>query len=143
VAAGRALTAERLGAWLVKADPAALPIAEAAATRFATVTTRCVRPSYRTGLVEEGQPVLLWVSGRDPAHPAGIHAHGRTTGPATDVMPVRLEPVDPPVTRQQVLAVPELSGAEVLRMPAGSNPSFLDVEQYAALQQAFRQLVQP
>ena len=46
------------------------------------------------------------------------------------------------MTRQQVLAIPELSRAEVLRMPAGSNPSFLDVEQYAALQQACPQLVQ-
>ncbi len=138
----RALTEETLGAWLVKADPTGLPITTSAATRFASVTSRCVRPSYRTALVREGQPVLLWISGRHPDHPAGIHAHGRTTGPATDEMPVRLAPVDPVVTRQQVLAIPELSRAEVLRMPAGSNPSFLDVEQYAALQQAFPQLVQ-
>ena len=138
----RALSEESLGAWLVKADPAALPITDAVATRFTTVTSRCVRPSYRTALVREGQPVLLWISGRHPDHPAGIHAHGRTTGPATDAMPVRLAPVDPVVTRRQVLAIPELFRAEVLRMPAGSNPSFLDVEQYVALQQAFPQLVQ-
>ena len=138
----RALSEESLGAWLVKADPAALPITDAVATRFATVTSRCVRPSYRTALVRAGQPVLLWISGRHPDHPAGIHAHGRTTGPATDEMPVRLAPVDPVVTRRQVLAIPALSRAEVLRMPAGSNPSFLDVEQYTALQQAFPQLVQ-
>jgi len=139
----RVLTEETLGAWLVKAAPAGLSMTEVMSTGFATVTSRCVRPSYRTALVRAGQPVLLWLSGRDPDHPAGIHAHGRTTGPASDEMPVQLEPVDPVVTRQQVLAVPGLAGAEVLRMPAGSNPSFLDVEQYLALQQAFRQLVQP
>ncbi len=136
----RALTEETLGAWLVKAAPSGLPMTEVMRTRFATVTSRCVRPSYRTALVREGQPVLLWLSGRDPDHPAGIHAHGLTTGPASDEMPVRLVPVDPVVTRQQVLAVPGLAAAEVLRMPAGSNPSYLDVDQYLALLEAFPQL---
>jgi hypothetical protein len=137
-----ALTEETLGAWLVKAAPAGLPMTEVVRTGFASVTSRCVRPSYRTALVRAGQPVLLWLSGRDPDHPSGIHAHGRTTGPATDEMPVRLEAVDPVVTREQVLAVPGLARAEVLRMPAGSNPSYLDVDQYRALQAAFPHLVQ-
>ncbi len=142
MAVQRALSEATLGAWLVKAAPTGLPMAEVVRTGFTTVTSRCVRPSYRTALVRAGQPVLLWLSGRDPDHPAGIHAHGRTTGPATDEMPVRLEPVEPVVTREQVLAVPGLAGAEVLRMPAGSNPSYLDLEQYLALQEAFPQLVQ-
>lgn len=136
----RALTRETLGAWLIKAAPGGLPLTELVGTGFASLTSRCVRPSYRTELVREGQPVLLWLSGRHPVHPAGIHALGHTTGPASDEMAVRLAPVDPVVTRQQVLAVPGLAGAEVLRMPAGSNPSFLDVEQYLALQEAFPHL---
>ena len=108
-----------------------------------------MRPSYRTGLVRAGQPLLLWVSGTDPALPAGILAHGLTTGPVQDVggeepfVPVLLRATDPPVGRRQVLAHPVLAGLEVLRMPAGSNPSFLDVEQYAALCEAFPQVTAP
>jgi hypothetical protein len=99
-----------------------------------------VRQTYRTALVRANQPVLLWVSGNDPEHPAGIHARGWTTGPASDVIPVRLTAIEPVVSRSQVRDLPRLAGAEVLRMPAGSNPSFLDVAQYAALQEAFPQL---
>ncbi len=136
----RALGEATLGAWLVKASPAGLPIGEAVATGFRDITSRCVRPTYRVELVREGQPVLLWVSGQDRLHPAGIYARGRTTGPADEEMPVRLAPVDPVVTREQVRQVPGLETLEVLRMPAGSNPSFLDAREYAALRQAFPQL---
>jgi hypothetical protein len=140
-----AITPSSLGAWLVKASPDGLPVAEAVRTGFRTVTSRCVRPTYRAELVAEGQPVLLWVSGRDPHHPAGIYAAGHTTGPVEQgaelAMPVRLVPVDPVVARVDLLAEPLLSQLEVIRMPAGSNPSYLDTEQYLALCEAFPQVV--
>ena len=143
--ASPALTAESLGAWLLKVNPAAGALAELVGTGFENVATRCVRPSYRTELVATGQPVLLWVSGGDPRYPRGIHAHGRTTGPVVDgpegpVMPVQLRPLDPIVLREELRAHSELSGLEVLRMPAGSNPSYLDRTQYAALCAAFPQV---
>ena len=140
-----AITADRLGAWLLKATPAGLR-ADGHADRLEGITSRCVRPSYRTGLVRPGQPVLLWVSGRDPQLPRGIHAAGRTTG-EVDVdrdgsvsVPVALHEVSPPVLADGLLAHPVLRAIEVLTMPAGSNPSFLDVEQYAALVDAHPQL---
>ena len=146
----RAITEGSLGAWLVKASPASLSIGELVRTGFADITSRCVRATYRTDLIKADQPVLLWVSGKDRQHPAGIYACGHTTGPVdeaapTPEMPVRLRPVRPPVRREELLDDPMLSGIEVIRMPAGSNPSYLDVEQYAALQQAFPQTrgVQP
>jgi len=140
-----ALTADTLGAWLLKANPAGDAVEALARHGFEDVTTRCVRASYRTRLVTAGQPVLLWVSGRDLRHPAGIHAAGRTTGPVRDsregpVMPVRLRPVTPHVPRAALLADARLAGAEVLRVAAGSNPSYLDAEQYAALCEAFPQV---
>jgi hypothetical protein len=140
-----ALTASTLGAWLLKADPAQGAVEELARSGFATVSTRCVRPSYRTSLVEAGQPVLLWVSGRDPRHPPGLHATGWTTGPVDagpdgPLMPVRLEPLVPPVPRQALVEHPTLGSIEVLRMPAGSNPSYLTVSQYAALCAEFPQV---
>lgn len=107
-------------------------------TGFAGIHTRCVRPSYRTALVAPGQPVLLWVSGQDRAHPAGVYAEGRTTGVvrpdgADLVMPVSLRALELPVPRVELLAHPLLAHLEVLRMPAGSNPSYVTREQLEAL----------
>ena len=140
-----AVTASTLGAWLLKASPRDGAIDELVRTRFAAVATRCVRPSYRTELVEAGQPVLLWVSGGDARHASGLHAAGMTTGPTLDsaegpAMPVRLRALDAVVPRAELLAHPVLREIEVLRMPAGSNPSYLDLAQYAALREAFPQI---
>jgi hypothetical protein len=96
---------------------------------------RCVRPSYRLDLMAPGQPCLLWVSGRDRP---GVHAVGELTsgvlradgGP---VVAVRLTRLPEPVPRAELLADPVARDAEVLRMPAGSNPSWLSPGQYAAV----------
>jgi hypothetical protein len=97
--------------------------------------TRCVRRSYRLALMAPGQPCLLWVSGR--ATP-GVHALGELTGcPEGDddgpVVPVRWRRLADPVPRAELLADPRMRDAEVLRMPAGSNPSWLSREQFAAV----------
>ena len=141
----RAISEHSLGAWLVKASPASLRIEEMIRTGFADITSRCVRATYRTDLVRADQPVLLWVSGNDLRHPAGIYACGHTTGPVdaaapTPEMPVRLRLVEPAIPRKELLDHPSLSRIEVLRMPAGSNPSYLDAEQYGALLHAFPQV---
>jgi hypothetical protein len=143
--ARQAVSEATLGAWLVKTSPDASPLAELVRSGFGTVTHRCVRPTYRARLIRAGQPVLLWVSGRDPEFPAGLYATGHTTGPAgledsELAMPLRLSPVDPVVTRSQILAAPGLGTLEVIRMPAGSNPSYLDTTQYRALRWAFPQV---
>jgi len=98
--------------------------------------TRCVRPSYRLDLMDAGQPCLLWLSGRDRP---GVHALGAVTGPVaadeTDgpVVPVRFALLAEPVPRAELLADTRMRDAEVLRMPAGSNPSWLSEEQFAAV----------
>jgi hypothetical protein len=107
--------------------------------------TRCVRPSYRLGLMAAGQPCLLWVSGRaDP----GVHALGSltagpqnadgassalgtTSGTGGPVVPVHLTLLAEPLAREALLADPRTWDAEVLRMPAGSNPSWLSPAQFA------------
>jgi hypothetical protein len=96
---------------------------------------RCVRPSYRLDLMTPGSPVLLWVSGRDRP---GVHALGALTGPAHPTgdgpaVEVRLTALADPVPRAELLADPAARDAEVLRMPAGSNPSWLSAAQYAAV----------
>lgn len=101
----------------------------------ARTLTRCVRPSYRLDLMAPGRPCLLWLSGRaDP----GVHALGTVDGPVSadaggPVVPVRLVLLDEPVPRADLLADPRMRTAEVLRMPAGSNPSWLSAEQFAAV----------
>jgi hypothetical protein len=98
--------------------------------------TRCVRSSYRLELMAAGQACLLWLSGRTAP---GVHALGRLTGPvgedddAGPVVPVRLELLAEPVARAELLADPRMRDAEVLRMPAGSNPSWLSAEQFGAV----------
>lgn len=133
----RAVTAESLGAWLLKTDPASTPVGELVASGFRSMTSRCVRRSYRTELMAPGQLVLLWVSGRDPRFPAGIYAQGRLVARPDESLEVaiELEPFDPPVLRSELLADPVLSGIEVLRMPAGSNPSYLTRDELARLRE--------
>jgi hypothetical protein len=97
--------------------------------------TRCVRPSYRLALMAAGQPCLLWLSGRDRP---GVHAVGILAGPPESddsgpVVPVRLTLLAEPVDRAELLADPVARGAEVLRMPAGSNPSWLSRPQLGAV----------
>ena len=98
-------------------------------------TTRCVRPSYRLDLMSPGQPCLLWISGRaDP----GVHALGELTAEphVTDggpVAPVRLTLLEDPLPRAVLLGDPVARDAEVLRMPAGSNPSWLSPAQFAVV----------
>ena len=141
-----ALTEGSLGAWLLKTNPRGTSVADLLAGGLARVATRCVRRSYRTDMIAPGQPVLLWVSGGDRRHPAGLYAQGRTTGPATTddegqhVMPVRLTALECPVLRDELREHPVLSRAEVIRMPAGSNPSYLSGAQLDALRQTWPQV---
>ena len=49
------------------------------------------------------------------------------------LIPVRLVLLAAPVPRGVLLADPRMRSAEVLRMPAGSNPSWLSAEQFGAV----------
>ncbi|TFV86153.1 hypothetical protein [Blastococcus sp. CT_GayMR16] len=97
--------------------------------------TRCVRPSHRLDLMAAGQPCLLWLSGRDRP---GVHALGELRGPPQQdaggpAVSLLLTLLDEPVDRAELLADPVARDAEVLRMPAGSNPSWLSGPQYDAV----------
>jgi len=119
------LTAADVACWVLKtAGPA--EVGE---------VTRCLRPSYRLGLMAAGQPVLLWRSGRDRP---GVHALGVLTGGPEaraegPVVPVRFVALAEPVPRAELVADPAFRDAEVVRMPAGSNPSWLTAGQFAAV----------
>ena len=123
--------------WLLKSTRAPAEIVPGWAPGEERELTRCVRRSYRLELVSPGQPVVLWVSGRVLP---GVHAVGTVSGPVrTDdgddgpVFPVRLTSLPAPVDRGELLADPGFRSAEVLRMPAGSNPSWLSAAQLGAV----------
>lgn len=136
------LQAGDVAGWLIKSSRAPAEIAPDWAPGEQRELTRCVRRSYRLELVAPGQPVVLWVSGR--AAP-GVHAVGTVTGPPREpldagpgdddrpALPVRLTRLDEPVDRADLLHDPRFRDAEVLRMPAGSNPSWLTAAQLATV----------
>jgi hypothetical protein len=129
------LTPDDVACWVLKSSVPPMAMAPDWGAGTERVLNRCVRPSYRLGLMEAGQPCLLWLSGRDRP---GVHALGVLAGrpsPTTDgpVVPVRLFLLAEPVDRAELLADPVARDAEVLRMPAGSNPSWLSRPQFDAV----------
>ncbi|WP_091769712.1 hypothetical protein [Blastococcus aurantiacus] len=125
-------------AWLLKSTRPPTEIDPGWAPGEERELTRCVRRSYRLDLIAPGQPVLLWVSGRVLP---GVHAVGTVTGALREdtggddgpALPVRLTRLPDPVERGELLADPHFRTAEVLRMPAGSNPSWLSAAQLEAV----------
>ncbi|CAA9237652.1 MAG: hypothetical protein AVDCRST_MAG57-1443 [uncultured Blastococcus sp.] len=130
------LTAGDVACWVLKTSRPPAQLAPGWVPGTARPLTRCVRASYRLHLMTPGQPCLLWLSGRsDP----GVHALG-TVEAAVEPDPggapavaVRLTLLPEPVARADLLADPRLQDAEVLRMPAGSNPSWLSAAQFGAV----------
>jgi hypothetical protein len=131
----RRLTIGDVACWVVKTSRAPAELAPGWRAGTEQQLTRCLRPSYRLELMAAGQPCLLWLSGRDRP---GVHALGTLTGPpgrddSGPVVSVRLTLLTEPVDRADLLADPVAREAEVLRMPAGSNPSWLSRPQFGAV----------
>lgn len=129
------LTAGDVACWVLKTTRPPAQVVPGWTPPAAQVLDRCVRRSYRLDLIAPGQPCLLWLSGRDRP---GVHALGevadhveeRADGP---VVRVRLTLLAEPVPRAELLEDPRTREAEVLRMPAGSNPSWLSARQFGAV----------
>lgn len=129
------LTVPDVACWVVKSNRLPAVLAPGWAPGTTQELTRCLRPSYRTTLMRPGRPCLLWVSGRDSP---GVHALGRLAGEVVQggggpEVAVAFTLLSGPVPRGALLADPATRDAEVLRMPAGSNPSWLSAGQYAAV----------
>ena len=129
------LTAADVACWVFKSSVPPRELAAGWQPGSSRAMTRCVRPSYRLMLMAPGQPCLLWVSGRiDP----GVHALGTLTAGSQEadggpVVPVLLTLLPAPLPRAALLADPVARDAEVLRIPAGSNPSWLSAPQFAVV----------
>jgi hypothetical protein len=131
----RRLAAGDVACWVLKTTVPPEDVVPGWRPGTAQALTRCVRRSYRLGLMVAGQPVLLWLSGREQP---GVHALGVVDGAVTNdadgpVVPVRLMRLAEPIRRAELLSDPVACQAEVLRMPAGSNPSWLSGPQFDAV----------
>ena len=134
----RRLAAADVAAWLLKTSVHPTEIEPGWLPGHERTLERCVARSYRLSLMKSGQACVLWLSGRVSP---GVHAIGQLIGepsPAalSDVQPevlVCLRLLAEPVARSELLAHPAFAGAEVLTMPAGSNPSYLNGPQLAAV----------
>jgi hypothetical protein len=129
------LTAGDVACWVLKSMRPPSTIAPGWTAPEHRVLDRCVRRSYRLDLIAPGQPCLLWLSGHDRP---GVHAVGQITDGVEDradgpVVHVRLALLAEPVPRAELLSDARMRDAEVLRMPAGSNPSWLSAGQFAAV----------
>jgi hypothetical protein len=129
------LTHDDVAGWLVKTSRPPAELLPGWRPGTEARLTRCLRRSYRLDLMAAGQPCLLWLSGRDRP---GVHAVGTLAGPPGQdgdgpVVAVRLTLLSEPVDRAELLTDPVARDAEVLRMPAGSNPSWLSGPQLDAV----------
>jgi hypothetical protein len=129
------LSPDDVACWLLKTARPPADIAADWRPGTARRLHRCLRRSYRLELMAPGQRCLLWLSG--PRQP-GVHALGVLTEPPdpTEAAPdaeVELHLLAEPVGRGELLGDPAFTAAEVVRMPAGSNPSWLDAAQLAAV----------
>ncbi len=121
--------------WVVKSSRLPEEVAPGWAPGQARRLTRCLRRSYRLDLMRPGHPCLLWVSGRTApgVHAVGVLAGEPAEGGGGPEVVLDLDLLADPVPRAELLADPVAAGAEVLRMPAGSNPSWLSAEQFAVV----------
>ena len=124
-----------VGCWVVKSSRLPEQIDPGWPAGAGRRLDRCLRRSYRLDLMRAGDACLLWVSGRTAP---GVHAVGVLAGEPIDAdggpeVALDLTLLAEPVARAELLLDPVAAGAEVLRMPAGSNPSWLSAAQFAVV----------
>jgi hypothetical protein len=148
----RAVRRADLGAWLFRCDPTQWDVEAAIRDGYAIESWR-VHRTYRLDLIQAGDPAVLWVGGAAGAQPTpGVWAVGEVTGElfeehgdpywvdteqgerASLRAGLVLTPV-PVLSRERLAADPRAAGMEVLRQAQVPNPSYLTVEEFAALRE--------
>lgn len=131
----RSVTADGLGAWVIKCNPSKTAVEPMRAAGKAKASW-CVADNYRSRLIRPGHRVLFWVS----AHPRrGIWGAGRIDGDvATDDgalhVLVRIPLFAEPITAAELADVPGLRATEVFRAPQLSNPSWVTTAEWALIE---------
>ena len=145
------ITDDNLGAWLIKCQPTVnVEVPRAILSGDRTPITRwCVATNYRSRMMKAGDRVLLWVSGDGRRLARGIWGAGHVTWPVRrmlDEQGCQLEKLEVPLSVLLLLdglPAEEIRSAgialEVWRSPMGSNPSWIEIDQLAALDELLAQ----
>ncbi|MGZ8177558.1 hypothetical protein ACXVUM_06460 [Williamsia sp. SKLECPSW1] len=140
----RAVSEATLGAWVFTASGARRDVLRDLAAGRTQIESRCVADNYRTAMMRSGHRAILWLSGpatgRTPRGVWGlgwIAGHAGRDGSGQWVVPTDITLLDPDhaVRATHIREIPTLAGMEVLRVPAASNPSWVDVDQLAVLRE--------
>lgn len=147
-----AITAENLGSWLVRCNPAKWDLAGFMAAGGSALNSVSVVGNYRSALMTPGDPVLLWVSGNGRLLARGIWGLGHVTAEVRDeratatrdatsrwldeatrrsvrhAVLVDIPLLASPVTDAE-LRSNGIDDLEVQRVPMGANPSWLSRDQ--------------
>ena len=147
-----AITADTLGSWLVRCNPAKWDLPGYIAGGGDQVDSVSVVDNYRSAMMRPGDRILLWVSGNGRLMARGIWGLGHVTAGVRDE-PAAAEPdhsslwldertrrgvshavfvdiplLDAPITDAELKSA-AIDDLEVQRVPMGSNPSWLSKEQ--------------
>jgi hypothetical protein len=131
----RSVTAETIGAWVIKCNPHKTPLDAMLAAGMAK-STWCIADNYRSQLIRPGDRVLFWVS----AHRRrGIWGAGRTTSGAFEDdgrlhVAVDVALFAAPLTAADLSTLAGLRSMEVFRSPQQANPSWVNVTELALLE---------
>ena len=134
-AAGRSVTAENLGAWVIKCNPNKTPLDPMVSAGEAK-RSWCVADNYRSRLMQPGQRVLFWVSTHKRR---GFWGAGTISGAVTSDAGGHHVPVDiplfaEPLTATALSTVPGLETMEVFRSPQQANPSWVSMAEWRVLE---------
>ena len=166
------VNADTLGAWIFKCNPKIFDIQGFIDEGNHWVDDWTIADNYRSNFLLAGQPAILWVSGPtqgskgDPI--PGIWGIGHTAGTSqwsawieTDKIengfwidkkkgqaanywvPLDLDLLKKPLARKIIKEDPILRNAEIFRQPQGSNPTFLNREEYQALRMLIKKWPAP
>ena len=148
-----------LGAWVLKCNPKVYDLAAYKSSGETWVDDWTVADNYRSALMDEGQPVVLWMTGSSKTSPPGIWGVGWVTAPsewsawlspedleggfwvdedkamaARYFAHVDIDLFDDPIPRSIIANHPTLSRSEIFTAPQVSNPSVLTIEEFEAIQ---------
>jgi len=143
-----------VGAWLFKANPAVWDVLTFLRSG-AEVDSWRMAPSYRVGLIQPGQPAVLWVTGpTGGGHTPGVWAVGEVVGDVYDDVgdpddplwrdraaqrvlrphvDVRLGVLDEPLARRELAGDARFADAEILRRPRMGSPVALRPAEWDAI----------
>lgn len=156
---GPAITDANFGAWLIKCNAETWDFRRCLdEEEYPFIGSWSLVPNYRSRLMKPGDPIVFWVSGTPAPHiPGGIWGVGEVIGDVEEEVTLDPDPGlwkdeearrrsrhfvlvdiplwDSPLDRNFVREHPILGGMEVIRMPQGSNPSWLNREEWEALKE--------